>query len=248
MPAIACVAVELPVDDQPLVGGDAPEHVEHRCRDSCVGRRPPVGVGRHGRGAAPRAGAGRCAVRVGSSGGRGASGWAATRSRRCAAVTSATSSSASPARSMPGLLLEALHDRVAQPALVGEVAVDRAFVHAGALGDAPGSVSAVPVRIDEAVQQLAAGGDDPLAGLGRPLAAQRAVVPAPLRRGSAARVTGARPAASPSPARSRSAASLAPVPVDLPLGEALRAPRRARPGPRAGPARRRGRSGCRSRT
>ena len=48
-------------------------------------------------------------------------------------------------------------------------------------------VSARQFQIGKAVQELGARGDDALAGLGRPLAAQRAVVPAALadRLGSA---------------------------------------------------------------
>ena len=78
---------------------------------------------------------------------------------------------------MPACCLEAVHDRVPQAALVGEVAVDRALVHPGALGHGPDG-QRPPVPDGRAVEELAARVDDPLARLGRPLAAQRAVVPA----------------------------------------------------------------------
>ena len=151
-----------------------------RAATRAVGRRPSVGV-RRARAASSasrcrrlRGGERRvvaaCAARAGT----------VDTYSRIRAVTSATSSSASPARSTPASSSKRCHHRVAQLALVGEVPVDRALVDAGALGDGAHRERA-PVPDGEAVQQLGAGGEDALARLGRALAADRAVV-APARR------------------------------------------------------------------
>lgn len=77
-----------------------------------------------------------------------------------------------------GFLLQALHDRIVQLALVGEVPVDGALADPGALGDGP-ERQLPPVPGLQGADQRGALRDDPVARLGRALAAQRAVVPAP---------------------------------------------------------------------
>ena len=97
--------VELPVDDQPLVRHDAPQHVEHRRRDRAVDRRPRRRRRRRPRRAAPRAGGGWRRRRVASRGVRGAIGNDDTYSR-IRAVTSATSSRREPVHVDAGFLFE----------------------------------------------------------------------------------------------------------------------------------------------
>ena len=134
MPRIACVGLELPVDDQTLVGRDAPQHVEHRRGDRAFGLRPLCRSREPPRRAAPCADARVRAESVGSRGVRGSSGNEDTCSK-IRAARSATSSSREPLEVDSRLLLEARHHRVAQLSLVGEMAVDRSLVHAGVFGD-----------------------------------------------------------------------------------------------------------------
>ena len=209
------LGVEIPLADESFVVVDRPQRVEHRRREraictaasaACRPRRPR---------AARRAAAGSSRRASGRAAGRGSIGYADTK-RRTRAATSAMSPRRMCSRSTPGFLLEALHHRVAQRALVGEVAVHGALVHAGPLGDRADRERA-PVTDRRAAQQLGARGDDALRVSCRALAAQCAVVAtsrAPARRSW--QPTGERLEA----ANRRGRCDAGAVEVDVPLGKA----------------------------
>ncbi len=152
--------VDLPVDHQSLVGAHAPEHVEHRGRDRLALLRPIPGVGRDG--------AEQCLSLALIGGCEG-------RIERRARVDRIGRDVVEDPRGDLGdvvesharevdacLFLLALHHRVAEPALVPEVAVDGSFVDARPFRD--GAHGQVPPIADRgSVEELGTGRHDPVA-------------------------------------------------------------------------------------
>ena len=77
-----------------------------------------------------------------------------------------------------GLLLVAVHHRIAESSLAPEITVDGPLVDLGPFGHGPDG-QLLPVADRRAVEELGAGEQDPLTRLGRPFAAEGAVVWAP---------------------------------------------------------------------
>ena len=137
------------------------------------------------------------------------------------AVTSATSSSCIPSSSTPASCSRRTHHRVAQRALARRSTGTRSARSPRPRSATARTVSARQSQIGELVEEIGARGDDALACLGRPLAAQRTVVPATRWRGVGRGAHGTTTGSVSQPRTVEVGAKRAPSSVDVPLGEPL---------------------------
>ena len=178
MPRMAPFVLGVPVNDQPFIGGHAPEHIEDGRRHDPVLIGPIPSPGRHGieKGLLlPAVGVDESRIErraglprilrdmveyLGCDGGN-------VFERHAGQFD-------------PGLLLVPVHHGVPEPLLTSEIAVDGSLVDAGPFGHGPHG-QLLPVTNRGAVQEFRGGDEDAFPRLSRSFAPERAVVRATLR-------------------------------------------------------------------